>query len=244
MGGRLADYAADFGVIRYATYLEASAQEIKKTRSGERSRLKLLAAGARLLDSTDFREMMVEQVAQEAGVAKGTFYIYFKTKDEFLRELGNRYIAFELMTYPRLSSRDSEFTNSCKWIGWYEKTFAANAGVLRCIVQMGGGDREMQRVWHDRNARIVDRAMVGWEKHNPSKDPALQRLVMRTAGGMLDQSLFERYGVQPGPGREEPADIDMLIELHALLNFRALYGRNPPIEDISADSPLRQLLQP
>ena len=72
----MTDDSAAFGVIRYATYLEAAAQEIKKTRSGERSRLKLLAAGARLLDSTDYREMMGEEVATEAGVAKGTFYIY------------------------------------------------------------------------------------------------------------------------------------------------------------------------
>ncbi|ODT89946.1 TetR/AcrR family transcriptional regulator [Phenylobacterium sp. SCN 70-31] len=237
----MTDDSAAFGVIRYATYLEAAAQEIKKTRSGERSRLKLLAAGARLLDSTDYREMMVEEVATEAGVAKGTFYIYFKTKDEFLRELGRRYAAFELQTYPRLSSRDSQFTNSRRWIAWYEKTFEANAGVLRCIVQMGAADEVMRETWHGRNSRIVDRAMAGWEKHNPSKDPALQRWVMRTAGGMLDQSLFERYGVQPGPGLNETAGFDLLVELHALLNFRALYGRNPPVDELAPDSPLRQL---
>ncbi len=77
---------------------------------------------------------------------------------------------------------------------------AANAGVLRCIVQMGAADTAMRNIWYERNQRVVDRAMVGWEKHNPSKDPALQRWVMRTAGGMLDQSLLSVTGSSPVQG--------------------------------------------
>jgi AcrR family transcriptional regulator len=233
----------ELGVIRFATYLQAAATEIRKARSAQKSRLKLLAAGARVLDSTDYRDILVEDVCHEAGVAKGTFYIYFTSKDEFLRALAAMYIDFELQTYPRLSSRDSAFTNSRKWIWWYERTFAANVGILRAMVQMGAGDEAMRKHWHDRNGRLVDRAMQGWERHNPSKDPSLQRWMMRTAGGMLDQSLFERHGVQPGPGLNEPQDLDLLVDLHALMNFRALYGRNPPAEEFAPDSPFRAVLE-
>jgi AcrR family transcriptional regulator len=229
--------------IRYAAYLEALAQEIRKKRTGERSRLKLLAACARLLDTTDFRDLLVEQIAQEAGVAKGTFYIYFKSKDDFLRELGKLYTDFELQTYPRLSSRNSDFTNTRLWVSWYERTFAVNAGVLRCVIQMGASDPQMREIWFVRNSRIVDRAMQGWEKRYPGLDPVLHRWMMRTAGGMLDQSLFERYGVQPGPGLREPEEFDTLVELHALLNFRAMHGRNPPLEEFAPDSPSRRLIE-
>jgi AcrR family transcriptional regulator len=237
----LASYA-EIGVVRFATYLQAAADEIKKVRSGPKSRLKMLASGARLLDDIDHRDLLVEQVSADAGVAKGTFYIYFKSKDAFLREMATLYIDFELQAYPRLSSRDSAFVNTRKWIAWYEKTFAANVGVLRCMVQMGAGDPAMREIWHARNRRLVDRSMRGWERQNPSKDPVMMRLAVRTAGAMLDQSLFERHNVLPGPGREEPQDLDLIIDLHALLNFRALYGENPPVDDFPADSPLRALL--
>lgn len=233
----------DFQVVRFATYLSAMAQEIKKNRSGDKSRLKLLAAAARVLDTTDYRELLVENICLEAGVAKGTFYIYFKSKDEFLRDLAARYTAFELQTYPRLSGRDSEFTNSRKWITWYEQTFAANAGVLRCIVQMGSSDKEMQEIWHERNRGIVDRAMIGWLKTNPNGDPDLQRWIMRTAGSMMDQSLFERYRVLTGPGFPKSDDPGFLIDLHAFLNYRAMYGRNPPVEEFDRESPFRALLE-
>lgn len=232
----------DIQVIRYSAYLAALAQEIRKARSGEKSRLNLLAAGARVLETIDYRDLLVETVCQDAGVAKGTFYIYFKSKDIFLRELAAGFIDFELQAYPRLSSKNSDFTNTLKWVGWYEKTFATNVGVLRCMVQMGAVDPGMRDIWHERNRRLVDRSMTGWMKAHPGADPALQRRLMRTAGGMFDQSLFERYGVQTGPGLNESDSLEFLVELHAFMNFRAMYGRNPPADELSPGSPLRALI--
>ena len=230
--------------LRFADHLQASANAIGRSRSGEKSRLKLMAAAARLLDSTSYRDLLVERVCQAAGVAKGTFYIYFDSKDAFLRSLAVGYVAFELERYPRLSSRHAAFANTRSWIAWYEGVFAANVGVLRCLIQMGGADPAMQAIWHQRNGALVDRAMRGWEKRNPTADPSLQRLALRTAGGMLDQSLFERHGVQPGPGLDEPKDFDLLVDLHALLNFRALYACDPPPGSLPGESPLEALLRP
>lgn len=232
----------DIEVIRFATYLSALAGEIRKSRSGEKSRLRLLAAAARLLETVHYRDLLVEQVCQEAGVAKGTFYIYFSSKDEFLRDLASRYVRFEVQTYPRLSSKNSAFTNTRRWIYWYEKSFAANVGIIRCMVQMGAQDTEMREIWHDRNNRIVDRSLAGWMKTRPDADPKIERWVMRTAGGMLDQSLLERYGVQTGPGVEVPPDPDFIIDLHAFMNFRALYGHNPPREEFAPDSPFVRII--
>ncbi len=233
----------DFEVIRYATYLSAAAQEIKKSRSGEKSRLKLMAAAARVLETVDYRDLLVESVCQEAGVAKGTFYIYFAGKDVFLKDLARGYVNFEIQTYPRLSSKNTAFANTLKWVAWYEKTFAGNVGVLRCIVQMGAVDIEMRDIWYERNRRVVDRSMQGWMKTHPDADPRLQRRIMRTAGGMLDQSLFERHRVLTGPGLQESDSLEAMIELHAFMNYRAMYGRNPPRDELSPDSPLRSLLK-
>jgi AcrR family transcriptional regulator len=233
----------DFEVIRFGAYLAAAAQEIKKTRSGEKSKLKLMAAATRVLENVSYRDLLVESVCQEAGVAKGTFYIYFASKDMFLKELARGYVNFEIQTYPRLSSKNTAFANTLKWVAWYEKTFAGNVGVLRCIVQMGAVDEEMRDIWHDRNRRVVDRSMIGWMKTHPDADPRLQRRIMRTAGGMLDQSLFERYRVLTGPGLQESEPLERLIEHHAFMNYRAMYATNPPRDELAPDSPLRDLLK-
>lgn len=217
----------------YARHLANRAEAITHGRSGERTRLKLLAAGATLLQRVNHVDLNVAAIAKEAGQAKGTFYVYFKTKDEFLTELVRGYVVFEATTFPALPPTDTPFRSYLTRIGWYERTFAANAGILRCLLQLSETSPEIRRIWHERNAWIVDRAVtqtIGM-LDKPPKDPRLLRLAIRVAGTMIDQSLFERYRVHVGPGIEH-ADAEFLIEFHAVLGFRALFGKSPPAKEL------------
>jgi AcrR family transcriptional regulator len=220
--------------IRFSSYLEACALEVRKGQRSERSRLKLLAAGARLLDRSSFQDLKIEEVSVDAGLAKGTFYVHFPSKEDFLRQLADAYCGFELNTLPRRVRELSQFAAARLWISWYERTFAANAGILRCIVQMGVNDDGMRKLWLSRNASVVH-AMIAETMSGVELAPEdMQSLLwtMRTVGGMLDQSLFDRYGLQTPSGLEDPSDIDALIEMHALLAYRALYGMEPQAEEL------------
>lgn len=233
----------NLGAVRYATFLEASALEVAKGQRGERSRLKLLAAGGRLLDRCNFQELKIEDVCVEAGLAKGTFYIYFASKDEFLRELCSAYCRFELNTLPRRAPDLSRFAASRLWIGWYERTFAVNSGILRCIVQMGAHDTTVRELWLQRNASVVQALMaesiVG--RQLSGDDLKVMLWTLRTVGGMLDQSLFDRYGLQTPSGLEDLGDIELVVELHAVLAYRAMYGTEPPAEEIEGGQALLRL---
>jgi AcrR family transcriptional regulator len=46
-----------------------------------------LAAGSRLYRIKDFEDISVSSICQEAGLAKGTFYLYFDTKEDLFLEL-------------------------------------------------------------------------------------------------------------------------------------------------------------
>lgn len=202
-----------------------------------------MAAGCDLLEDTPYRDLLVGSVCARAGVAKGTFYIYFESKEAFLRALAEAFVAFELETYPVFPEGAGGFANTRRWIAWYEGMFAANVGVLRCIVQMGAEDPAMRALWHLRNGRLVDRALERRGDDLPAQVREARRWALRAAGGMLDQSLFERHGVQLGPGLDEPSDPEALLDLHALLNYRALTGRDPPADALPAGSPIRALLR-
>lgn len=222
----------DIGSIRFTTYLEALAVEIRKARSGERTRLKLLAAGARLLDNVGYRDLNVIEISKEAGSAKGTFFIYFKTKDEFLQELARRFIEFERQTLPLLSPRASRFSNSLGFVTWYERSFLRNAGVLRCIIQMAEVDQTVRGYWHERNANVVAHVVDGTlQALGGPVDEAMLVLAIRTAGGLLDQSLFARTQVGADTGQRQDHDPEFLCRLHAVMVYRALYGENPPAEE-------------
>lgn len=226
---------SDIGAIKFTTYLEALALEIRKARSGEKTSLKLLAAGARLLDNVGYRDLNVEEISAEAGLAKGTFYIYFKTKDEFLIELARRFVAFEPQTLPAFSQRETAFRNTLALVTWYERGFLRNVGVLRCIIQMGETDDTMRELWQHRNRVIAEHA---WDATlarlgNPSVDPGLLMLSLRTVGGMMDQSLFNRTRVHTDTGEAGNEDPEFLCRLHALLIYRAVYAQNPPDPEVA-----------
>src|SRR5690349_9252755 len=75
---------SDVSEPTYRAELVRDANRIARGRSGERTRLKLLAAGVALLGRTSYRDLGVEAISRRAGQAKGTFYLYFDTKDAFL----------------------------------------------------------------------------------------------------------------------------------------------------------------
>src|SRR5476649_1542736 len=50
-------------------------------------RLEILAAAEKLFEKTGYEKTSVEAIIQEAGIAKGTFYYYFKAKKDILKAL-------------------------------------------------------------------------------------------------------------------------------------------------------------
>ena len=55
------------------------------------TRLALLDAGLRLAGRTGLSQMSVEAVTAEAGVAKGTYYVHFRDRSDFLLQLYRRW---------------------------------------------------------------------------------------------------------------------------------------------------------
>ncbi|NIB41762.1 TetR/AcrR family transcriptional regulator [Pseudomaricurvus alkylphenolicus] len=58
-----------------------------KTKRGEMTRQKILAAAQKEIGTKGFALASVSSITAAAGVGQGTFYIYFKSKEEVLRAL-------------------------------------------------------------------------------------------------------------------------------------------------------------
>ncbi len=50
---------------------------------------KIISAGLEVLNKKDYHEAVVDEIAQLAGVSKGTVFFYFKTKENLFREIIN-----------------------------------------------------------------------------------------------------------------------------------------------------------
>lgn len=67
-------------------------QRARSPEAKERRREAILQASSRLLDEGGFDEVTMVRVARAAGIAKGTTYLYFRTKEElFLALLSDEY---------------------------------------------------------------------------------------------------------------------------------------------------------
>jgi len=61
-------------------------ETVRRKKKGTRTKRKLFDCAARLFQEYDFNQVSVEQIVEAAGVAKGTFYIYFPSKDALIAE--------------------------------------------------------------------------------------------------------------------------------------------------------------
>ncbi|WP_019632450.1 TetR/AcrR family transcriptional regulator [Actinomadura atramentaria] len=64
-----------------------------RTKPTEERRADLLDAAEAIAVERGVDALTVDQVTARAGVSKGTFYLYFKSKDEVLEGLRDRYVA-------------------------------------------------------------------------------------------------------------------------------------------------------
>ncbi|MFQ3675400.1 MAG: TetR/AcrR family transcriptional regulator [Endomicrobiia bacterium] len=48
---------------------------------------KIIKVAKEFLNKKDYHEVVIDEVAKKAGVAKGTIFFYFKTKENFIKEI-------------------------------------------------------------------------------------------------------------------------------------------------------------
>jgi AcrR family transcriptional regulator len=65
----------------------SSSDKIPKTRRGRETREKLLHAAEAEFGERGYADASIASITQRAGVALGTFYVYFESKEEIFRAL-------------------------------------------------------------------------------------------------------------------------------------------------------------
>ena len=200
---------------------EAEAQTIKRNRT----RYRLLAASAELLNTYPPRDLMVSEISKHAGSAKGTFYIYFESKEQMLYELCDGYTSFENSILPELDINMKPYKLVRVIVAWYEESFRKNAGVLRAILQMADVDERFQGVWQRRNRRIADHVVNFLSEYlgvNNRASKSLRQLCNAIGNGM-DQTLFNQYRVEHAWQEGNPDG--SFVEMYSFIAYRTIFGQ-------------------
>ena len=67
---------------------------VAPTRKGEETKARILAAATELIHLKGFKNTGLQEILDASGVPKGSFYFYFKSKEDLGRELLYRYRLF------------------------------------------------------------------------------------------------------------------------------------------------------
>ena len=215
--------------LSYGDYLERQIGEAK--RKGERTRLTLVAAAARLLDHVGYRDLRVSDVNEAASVSNALFYVYFKNKDEISQEVLVGFLeflgSFRERDEPAGSAEAAILHGNLR----YAQMFKANAGLMRCVFQFADEFPEFASRWHAWNAGWRERVVRSVTRAPAAVFPDAEELDFAVAalGAMVDAFLRMAF-VEREPtiaGTRVGSDPERLAQLLTRLWVRGLFVRDP-----------------
>ncbi|HEX6394383.1 MAG TPA: TetR/AcrR family transcriptional regulator [Acidimicrobiales bacterium] len=132
------------------------------TARGQRTKAALVRAAARVFERDGFLDARIADIASEAGVATGTFYTYFDSKDEIFREVADVLID-EL--YQQSHVGDVVGSDPAARIAaanrLYVEAFARHAALYSVVVQVSSFNPEFRQRRQASRLAFVERAARG-----------------------------------------------------------------------------------
>ena len=126
----------------------------------------LMEKGELLLSQKDYYDTKVEDITKEAGVAKGTFYIYFESKEEIFMEIIHKKIKEQIENVNKISEEDINFE---------EKLFKFTEAFITLMVNNMGIFRSFFKISQIDNGSIgekIHKLMI--ESHNRMRENKME----------------------------------------------------------------------
>jgi AcrR family transcriptional regulator len=135
---RRAPTAQDASPRRLSQHGGIPAQERELGAQGRQTMRRLLDAGMAEFDENGLQAVRVDDIVRRARTSHGTFYLYFKNKEDLFRALLRDVLHdMEVITeeFPVVTPNDAGRAALRAWVGKFCDTYAAHAAVLRVLTQ-------------------------------------------------------------------------------------------------------------
>ena len=165
-----------------------------KTSRGELTRQKILDAAEREIGRKGFAEASISTITAEADVAQGTFYLYFRSKEDVLRELVLR-MGRRLRRHLTLATAGATSRLEAEQAGLlaFLEFARANPNLYRVVEESQFGDPSAYRRYYDDFARNDRCPLVAAEGAGESRSGNADVRAWALMG--LAVMLGHRYGV-------------------------------------------------
>lgn len=174
------------GPSEFCAWLSGDRANLRK---GERTRKDLMVTCADLLASEPFDRLTVSALCKKAGVAHGTFYVYFDNLNAILAEvlgLFVDYVQIQMRSAARQGSDPVRDTTAA-----YFALFRANAGLMKSLVMGVEAFPEARGAFQRLNNEWANTVVRTLKRQNRAIQTAEDEMMRRAyaLGGMVDQYL-------------------------------------------------------
>jgi len=189
----------------YVHHLAAELDAAGDRRKGERTRLRILAVTARLLDENGFRSLRQTQICESAEIGVATFYQYFNDKLDACKVVLSGFLDFmQVAEDPALAPLASAARVASEpYLSMFHSNLGtlrmmrANTGLYRCFLETVGETDDMLRLWRDFSYRWYERAVRRMVERGAAQDSPMLMFQTILAGGMVDDFLRALLPVEP-----------------------------------------------
>jgi len=213
-----------------AEILEERARNLRKRRKRVRTRAALLAVAAREIENVGYDSLTVDHLASTAGMVRGTFYLYFHSRADILKDLLRKYWALMRIHRPR-GGGSLDLRTSIHRANTFAVMLATrNPGLLEAREILLREDPEVaarmaavNRIWAERIVHDLERrGLTAPEDANH----AFLRLKTRAVIGMSDTLLSDVKRFSGWDDNDGPIDHELVIRVLDDLWYRSLYAPN------------------
>ena len=213
----------------------ASTKSVKTTGArsarGERARAGLKKAALVVLERDGYHKMRIADVTNEAGVAQGLFYHYFKDLKSLTTEV--------LTDFAMASSDPSQIEKDVSRGDWYARIYAHNLvilrsyakrpGVMRCLLQLADEDEAFSGMLREnyRNQLMwLVELMPGLFPQVRFTEHQALMVVYSLAG--IGEGLMREYFINESKTlRAAQLTVEQFSELLTTMFYRALFLQHP-----------------
>ena len=197
---KTATAASAHAPISFIAELERRLSDAPPKLKSERTRERIRIAAAKVLSQNGFHATRVIDISTEAGLAEGSFYVYFKDKVEVAEDVLMALLLEHLASYVHADQTqdpfEAIFKANLRWIA----VARDNAGLIRCLLQVGEEVAPLERMTQKTNRDWYGRIARGVVKRLPSAQLPEDHLIFLAyaLGAMMDE-LLRKLVIYPDP---------------------------------------------
>ncbi|WP_019013834.1 TetR/AcrR family transcriptional regulator [Elioraea tepidiphila] len=194
-----------------------------------RTRLRLMGAVAALLEEGGLHDLRVADCAARAGLAHGTFYRYWPDRSAAARDVLGDFMATVRARRPVSAPGTALYPRIVAANRYYVRVYRANAGLMRCLMQLGNVEAEFARIGQEANLALAARVVRAWERADPALDlPPHERIARALACIAMVEGVLRDLYVRPALAPLASMGEDEVADMLSTAWFRILFGRDPP----------------